>query len=186
MNDRDRKEMLRLVELEYDRTTKFIDGWVGVTTSLRGWAITVWAGLIGIAFSAKIPALALLAVAAVVAFALVDAYYSSLYQQTLRRARELERITNQHFDALARGGDNARLGAAADSALAAHSYGLYTNMRAASVRSALQNPQRFFWIYAALAALAIVATVAAAAAPSVTSGPALPSSTVIPQASPTR
>src|SRR5439155_1822871 len=141
--------------LEYERTTKFIEGSVGIATSLRGWAITVWAGLIGLAFTAKTPLLALLALVAVAAFAVVDACYSSLYQQTLRRARELERITNEHFDALARGADSPRALVAADSSLAAHNYGLYTNMRAISFRDSIRGkPQRFIYIYGALAVLA--------------------------------
>jgi hypothetical protein len=174
----DRKEMLRLVELEYERTTKFIDGSVGTTTSLRGWAITVWAGLIGLAFTTKTPLLAFLAVVAVLAFAVVDAYSSSLYQQTLRRARELERITNDHFDALARGSDNPRVQTAADASLAAHNYGLYANMRAVRFReSILVKPQRFIAIYAVLAAVAIVSGLIAAAAPPASSPAPLPTAT---------
>ncbi len=181
MKDADRKEMLQLVEAEYDRTTKFIEGTVGTTTSIRGWAITVWAALLGAAFSTKLPVLAYLGFLAVVAFALVDTYYSSLYVQTLTRARELERITNEHFDALARGEDNPRLRPAADAALAAHSYGLYTNMRVV----AWKKPQMFFWIYMALALIAIVAGVATVFIPAATTqvGGTLPPS---PQPSPSR
>lgn len=191
MNDDERREMLRLVELEYDRTTKFIEGAVGTTTSLRGWAITVWAGLIGVALSAKLPSLTVLAVLAVIAFAFVDFYYTSLYQQTLRRARQLERITNEHFDVLARGADNARLKPEADAALAAHSYGLYTNMRAVGRRElldSLRRPQMFFWIYVSLAATALLIGLLAQTFPTASSSTPsavpTPTATSAPAASP--
>jgi hypothetical protein len=167
VNTDDQKEMLRLVELEYERTTKFIEGSVGLTTSIRGWAITVWAALIGVAFSQRVWELPFLAVIAIAAFAVVDAYYSSLYKQALLRARALERVTGKHYDALARGKDNPRAMAAAAASLAANSYGFYTNLRALRPRDLVSKaPRVFLAVYSVLAVAAIVSAPLVATLPS--------------------
>lgn len=175
----DIKELLRLVELEYERTTKFIEGSVGATTQVRGWAITVWAALVGLAFSTRVSSLALLAVVALIAFVFADAYYSALYQQGLRRAHELERITKQHFDALARGSDNPRVVSAANAALAANRYGLYSNLHSVRVRDLLAaRPRVFMWVYGALTIVALLSAVVSFNPPSQPSPPASPNTSL--------
>ncbi|TMD13589.1 MAG: hypothetical protein E6J00_08050 [Chloroflexi bacterium] len=157
MNGDEQREMLRLVELEYARTTKFIEGSVGITTSVRGWAITVWAALIGVSFTQRLWALALLAAITILSFAVVDAYQSSLYAQALLRARTLERITAKHFDALARGKDNPRFIAEADAALASNKYGFYSNLQAFRWRDLFHLRYRIFLVaYGTLALVAVI------------------------------
>lgn len=185
MNTDERKEMLRLVELEYERTTKFIEGSVGITTSIRGWAITVWAALIGVSFTQRLWPLALLAAITILAFAVVDAYQSSLYEQALFRARSLERITAKHFNALARGGDNPRFVAEADAALASNKYGFYANLQAFRWRELFNVRYRIFLLaYGTLALVAVICAVlilvipaAAVSTPTATPSPTASSST---------
>lgn len=160
MNPDDKKEMIRLVELDFDHTTKFIEGSVSTTTSLRGWAITVWAALIGVAFSQRLWVLAALAAIAIAAFAIVDAYYLFFYWQALFRARLLEDVTAKHYDALARGTDNPRTIAGADLALTTNRYGIYRSLRDLRFSHLLTvKPRTFLIVYAILIAVAIISAV---------------------------
>ena len=43
------KELVRLIELDYSRSSAFIDGLVQREAAIRGLTITVWTALLGIA-----------------------------------------------------------------------------------------------------------------------------------------
>ncbi len=144
--DRDaQREMLRLVELEYERTSKFIEGTVGTVGTVRGWAVTVWLAALGVAFNQRLWELGLLGTAAILVFALVDGYYSTLYQQAMYRARDLEDITGKHYAELARGDDDPYVEDNAAIALTTHRYGMYSNLRAFRWRDLRRARPRIFF-----------------------------------------
>jgi hypothetical protein len=174
--------MLDLVKQEYDRTTKFIEGMVGISTSVRGWAVTVWGGLMTIAFTQKLPALALIAILGVIAFGVIDAYHTALYRQALSRARRLERITAKYYEALARGRDQPKAWSRASASLAANRFGFYSNLRAFRPLDLLGAAPRVFTVMYALLALAALAGALAIPTLSATAPPAAPSPSPSPSA----
>lgn len=100
VSNRDR-ELLRLVEQDHAQTGEFIRSVVGTSATIRGWAVTIWLGLLGFAFDRELPGLAVLAVVVVGAFATIDAYHAHLYVQALSHATRLERIVAAFYTALA-------------------------------------------------------------------------------------
>jgi hypothetical protein len=77
----DVREMIRLVELDYERTAAFSDGLVQREAAVRGLAVTIWVATLGFAFDRSSWPLAVLAATASIAFALLDAYYSAVFVQ---------------------------------------------------------------------------------------------------------
>ena len=50
MTDAERKELIRLLELDYENTSKIVEGVLGTTSTIRGWGISLVSALIGFAF----------------------------------------------------------------------------------------------------------------------------------------
>lgn len=160
MNDIDRqKELIRLVELDYERTTRFVQSLVTTGTTLRGWAITLWVGAIGVSFTTHQGVLSLLAAAVIAVFGLVDAYHSWLYEQAMRHARRVERVSALYFASLSRGDDDPDLQEDAQTAIEGHQFGLYTTFRRFHWRDLwFVRPRPFFrYLYPALIGVAFVA-----------------------------
>src|SRR5712691_1453382 len=157
----ERSELQRLVELEYDRTSKFIEGVASQGSTVRGWAVTVWVALFGVAFSQRLWPAALLALAAIVVFVLLDAYLTALYEQALSRARQLERIVGLQYSFLARGADDPSLEEQAFVALAAHKYGLYSGLRTVHFQDLMKMRKNMFLriVYPTMGLLAIASSV---------------------------
>lgn len=162
MDDKAQAELLRLVEVEYDRTSKFIEGTVGIVTTVRGWAVTVWLALLGAALSEKLWEISVLAAVAPLVFMLVDAYHGSLYNQALLHAKDLERITGRHYAALSRGAAHSYAELNAQVALASHKYGLYSNLREFRWSDLLRSRPRVFVrvFYPVMIALGAVVAIA--------------------------
>lgn len=129
MNDDRTKELVRLVERDYDQTSEFIRSVVGTTSTTRGWAVTVWLAVLGVAINQSSPALALLAAAILLPFGLLDAYHSWLYSEALDHARSLERTSAAYYSALEMGDDDPDLVLDFEERLSAHSFGLYRNFK---------------------------------------------------------
>jgi hypothetical protein len=99
----DREELVRVLEREYDNTSKFIQGVVGTSFTIRGWAVAAWGALLGIAADQSSWEFSLFALLAVTGFAAVDAYHSWLYAAALTYSTSLERVTTTHYKLLLRG-----------------------------------------------------------------------------------
>jgi hypothetical protein len=129
MNDDRSKELVRLVERDYDQTSEFIRSVIGTTSTTRGWAVTVWLALLGVSIQQSNPALALLAGFILIPFGLLDAYHSWLYSEALDHARGLERLAASYYLALEKGEDDEDLVLDFEERLGAHSFGLYRNFK---------------------------------------------------------
>ena len=156
------KELVRLLELDYERTASFITGVVGTSTSLRGWAVTIWLAVTGLAFDRGEPALAGLAAIVALAFFLVDGYHAWLYGQALAHAIKVERISALYYGALGGGLDDDDAQLDLQVGLESHRFGVYRDFRHFSI-GALRyvRPQVVFRVFYPL--LAVVALASAIA-----------------------
>ena len=145
-------ELVRLVERDYDQTGEFIRSLVGTISTTRGWAVTVWLALLGVAVQQDSPGLAVLASVALVPFGLLDAYYSWLYSQALRHGRELEQLSADYYRAVERGDDDEELLLDFETGMAAHRFGLYSHFRRFSLPELRAARPRlvFQWFYPGL------------------------------------
>lgn len=161
MNDERIKELVRLIERDYDQTAEFIRSVTGTTSTTRGWAVTVWLALLGVGIDHSSVGLALLAAFILAPFGLLDAYHSWLYGQALRHARGLEKLTTAYYSAVELSKDDEDVGLDLEEALGAHKFGLYRNFRRfqiPEIKSA--RPQLVFrWFYPGLAAAAAVGAI---------------------------
>lgn len=129
MNDDRTKELVRLVERDYDQTSEFIRSVVSTTSTTRGWTVTVWLALLGVAIQQSSPALALLAAVVLFPFGLLDLYYSWLYSEALNHARDIERVTADYYAALEMGEDDEDLVLDFEARLGSNRIGLYRNFK---------------------------------------------------------
>jgi hypothetical protein len=164
-NDPRIAELVRLVERDYDQTAEFIRSVVGTTSTTRGWAVTVWLALIGIAIDHDSVGLALLAAFVLLPFCLLDAYHSWLYGEALKHARALERLSSSYYEAVEGGEDDEELVFDFEATLGSHHFGLYHNFQRfqlPEIRAA--RPQLVFHYFypglllASLVAVGLIAT----------------------------
>lgn len=154
-------ELVRLLERDYDQTGEFIRSMVGTISTTRGWAVTVWLALLGVAVQQQAPALAVLASVALVPFGLLDAYHSWLYSQALRHARELEQLSADYYRAVERGQDDEELLLDFETGAAAHRFGLYSHFRRFALPELRTARPRlvFQWFYPGLVCGAVGAAI---------------------------
>lgn len=145
------------MERDYDQTGEFIRSLVGTISTMRGWAVTVWLALLGVAVQQERSGLAVLASVALVPFGLLDAYHSWLYGQALRHARGLERLSADYYRAVERGEDDEELLLDFETGMAAHRFGLYSHFRRFSLPELRTARPRlvFQWFYPGLVCTAI-------------------------------
>jgi len=126
--DEKRKELVRELELDYEKTTKTIDSIVGSSFTVRGWGITLSSALIGFAFQNKLWPLSLLAVVVILLIAFIDGYHSWLYAKVLQHANEIELILRAYYDFLARGDTDPDLKRDLEVKIELHRFGRYTDI----------------------------------------------------------
>jgi hypothetical protein len=153
----DKEKLAKLVELEYERVAKFIDGVIATEATIRGWAVTIWLAVVGLAFSQSLWELGVVAAGVGATFFFIDAYHAWLYGEAIVLANELERLTASYYDSFGRlAGDND---AETDLrvALETHRFGLYRNLKRFRLRDVLfARPAVFFrFFYPALIAAGI-------------------------------
>jgi hypothetical protein len=165
MDEKERQARLAaLLDLDYDKTTKFIDDVLKTSTTLRGWAITLWIALMGVAINTKQWEISLLGVALVALFGLVDLYHSWLYHEASTHARAIERIWSKEYEALGPEIDDEDVALDAKALMDAHSFGLFLHFR----RFRFWNLRRtrltglFGYVYVTLAVIAAVISIAVA------------------------
>jgi hypothetical protein len=95
-------EPVRLIEREYDSANKVLQSIVGTSFTIRGWAVTAWAALLGVAANNSSWPYALFALLAVVGFAFVDSYHSWLYGAGLKYLLNVESLLAMYYEALVR------------------------------------------------------------------------------------
>jgi hypothetical protein len=155
------KELVRIVELDYERTAKFIEGVIGTSAAIRGLLVTAWLAVVSLAVNTGRWPLAAVSFAVVLIFGLIDAYHSWLYDQALRHAIELESVSGKYYAALARGGDDPDAEDDLQAHLQAHRFGVYRNLRRFRVRDLrFARPKIFFQIlYPALLLISAIVAV---------------------------
>jgi hypothetical protein len=101
----ERKELNALIDREHDLALKFVDGVVASSFTIRGWAITGWGALLGFAVQQNQVRFAYVAIGAISAFYVIDAYHGWLYAEAVRYVRSIERLIELRYKLLARGDD---------------------------------------------------------------------------------
>jgi len=86
MKETGQPELVRVLELDYEKTTKLIEGIVSSSFTIRGWGIALISALIGLTFQAQRWEIAGLAIVVTFLIAFVDGYHSWLYAKVLRHA----------------------------------------------------------------------------------------------------
>ena len=164
MNDERTKELVRLFERDYDQTSEFIRSVVGTTSTTRGWTVTVWLALLGVAVQQSSPALALLAAIILFPFGLLDLYYSWLYSEALNHAREIERVSADYYAALEMGDDDEDLILDFEARLGSPRIGLYRNFKRFQLPEIRAARPRlvFLYFYPGLFVTAVLALLAVA------------------------
>ena len=154
MNDADRKELLRLLELDYTRTASVLDGIVNSSTTIRGVSITVVLAVLGVAYTARLWELAALGVGVAVIFAVVDGYHIWLASEAREHAQQVERVTAAHYNGVARGDTDQDARIDGEAALQGHTFGVYSTMRRFRLRDVWNARPTVFvrGLYVAMAA----------------------------------
>jgi hypothetical protein len=159
------KELVRITELDYDRTTKFIEGVVGTSATIRGILLTAWVAVITLAFDTGNWTIAAASFAIVVVLGTLDAYHSWLYNQGLGHAVKLEDLGRAYHRALSRGGDDPHADVDFEVKLQDDPYGLYHSLGKFKWKDLREiRPRIFFQIlYPALLTISIIAAALLAA-----------------------
>jgi hypothetical protein len=127
------KELVRLIELDYSRSSAFIDGLVQREAAIRGLTITVWTALLGIALDRQNWAMGGLSVLSTAAFAFLDAHYSTLFMQAQEHVIKLEEVSGLYYRSLALDEEYAKEDF--DSAVHTSRFGLYRDLRPVNVKA---------------------------------------------------
>jgi hypothetical protein len=70
------RELIRLLELDYEKTTKLNEGFVSSGFTIRGWGVALTSALIGLTVQAHLWPIAALAAVLAILIALIDGYHS--------------------------------------------------------------------------------------------------------------
>ncbi len=153
-----KEELLRLLEMDYDRTNKFIEGVLSTIVTIRGWAITISLALLGVGFDRDLSQAALLAVVVTLLFAALDAYHSWLYTQAIDHTRSIEAILARYYASLVRGHIDADATEDFAVKLETHRFGLSANLsRFGWSKIGSLRPRFMVFLYIALLLVAAVA-----------------------------
>jgi hypothetical protein len=159
------KELIRVIELDYDRTSKFIEDVLGTSATIRGLLVTAWVAVLTFAFDVSKWSLAAVSFAIVVVFGVLDAYHSWLYTEALGHAADLEEVSETYYGALALGGDDPDSALDLQVSLQDHHFGIYRSLTRFRIRDlAAVRPQIFFAVlYPALLTVSVICAVVLAA-----------------------
>jgi len=123
------KELVRVLELDYEKTTRAIDGIISSSFTIRGWGIALISALIGFTLQSNHWEMALLSVVVTLLIAFVDGYHSWLYARVLLHANNIESVMRYYSAFLARGevDDQERIDFLAK--IQAHRFGRFTEIQ---------------------------------------------------------
>lgn len=159
-----KRELLRLLELDYERTNKFVEGVAATSITIRGWAITITLALVGVGFDRDLWQVSVLALVVALLFAVLDAYQSGLYSQGLAHSASIEATLAKYYASLARGNVDERAVEDFEVALESQSFGLSANLVRFQFVNLFKSKPRFGAgvLYLTLVLTACVAAVAIA------------------------
>lgn len=86
----EREVRLRLLEDELEALHAGISAHDGRISQVKGWCVTVTAGLLALAITQQLPALAFCAAFAVLAFWMADSHLASIQRVLIRREQKME------------------------------------------------------------------------------------------------
>ncbi|HET6845151.1 MAG TPA: hypothetical protein VFK06_26210 [Candidatus Angelobacter sp.] len=157
MNEATQKELVRVLELDYEKTTKVIEGITTSSFTIRGWGITLSSALIGLTFQTQHWEIAVLAAVVTLLIAFVDGYHSWLYAKVLQHANRIETVMRYYYAFLARGDvdDQARTDFLGK--LLAHRFGRFTEIRKGFTFSDLREARPRYVIVTLYATLLVCA-----------------------------
>lgn len=160
MNDTAQKELVRLLELDYERTTKLTEGVIQSGITFRGWSITLTLALIAVAFDRQLWQLGVVAVVLIVLLGLADAYHGWVYGEAMAHVQTTERILHLYYTSLSRGEDDPLALDEFEDALLAYKFGSFADMKRFRARDLLRAKPRFVFVvsYLTLFAVAVAAT----------------------------
>lgn len=81
---------LELLKQEMDMLQNSIRGYDSMLFTIKGWAITIFSGIVLFAVDKQKPVLYLFCIASVLAFWLIDAFYKSTQNLLIKRYRKIE------------------------------------------------------------------------------------------------
>jgi hypothetical protein len=122
-------ELVRVLELDYQQTTKLVEGIVSSSFTIRGWGIALISALIGLTFQAQRWEIAALAIVVTVLIAFIDGYHSWLYANVLRHAQNVEHVLALYYASLARGEDDPEARRDYEVAIQAHQFGRFAEVQ---------------------------------------------------------
>jgi hypothetical protein len=137
MKDAERCELVRVLELDYEKTTKVIEGVVSSSFTIRGWGIALISALIGLTFQTQLWELAGLGIVVTLLIAFIDSYHSWLYAKLLRHATDVEHVLGLYYAALARGEDDPDAIRDFEVAALAHRFGRFAELQRFRLRALL-------------------------------------------------
>ena len=151
------KELVRVLEVDYEKTTKAIEGIISSSFTIRGWGIALSSALIGLTFQTEHWQIAALAVVVTLLIAFVDGYHSWLYAKVLQHANNIETVMRYYYAFLARGDvdDQARIDFLGK--LLAHRFGRFTEIRKGFKFSSLREARPRYVIVILYATLLVCA-----------------------------
>jgi hypothetical protein len=157
----DETKLLARIDFDYERTTSFIEGITGTSATIRGWAITIWLAVVGVAFDRGSWELAALGAVVALVFFVIDAYHAWLYGEALLRATAIEQLQGEYYTSLGRRADDPDGAGDLRKRLEEHRFGLYRNFKRFRLKDiAFARPFVFFRLfYPFLAAVAIGAAI---------------------------
>lgn len=129
MTDDTQKELVRVLELDYEKTTQAIENITSTSFTIRGWGITLITALIGLTFQEHYWEFAVLAVVVTLLIGLVNGYHSWLYAMVLQHANRIEYILRYYFAFLARGDADEEAQLDFRSKIMAHRFGRFSEIQ---------------------------------------------------------
>lgn len=158
MNATGQPELVRLLELDYEKTTTLVQGIVGTSFTVRGWGIALISALIGLTFQTQLWEVAALAIIVTLLVAFIDGYHAWLYAQVLQHAQNAEHVLALYYAFLARGDDDPDARRDYEVAIQAHQFGRFAEIRKFRLRALREARPRLIIIilYVTLLACAIV------------------------------
>jgi hypothetical protein len=139
MNDYAQNELVRVLELDYEKTISVIESTISSSFTIRGWGVTLISALIGLTFEARHWEIAVLACVVTLLVAFVDAYHSWVYAKVLQHANSIERVIRSYYAFLARGDVDKQAQTEFLVKIMAHRFGRFTEIRTGFSLSSLRE-----------------------------------------------
>jgi hypothetical protein len=159
MTDDTVKELVRVLEVDYEQTNKEIEGIVSSSFTIRGWGIALISALIGLTFQAQHWQIAVLAVVVTLLIAFVDGYHSWLYAKVLQHANNIEAVMRYYYAYLARGDVDEQARIDFLGKILAHRFGRFTEIQKGFTFANLREARPRYVIVTLYATLLVCAMV---------------------------